>query len=591
MDTHAFLLGALVVLGATVLFVPVAKRLGLGSVLGYLAAGAAIGPFGLGLITDIESMRRFSELGVVLLMFIVGLELLPQRLWELRKPVFGYGSAQVLGTAALMAAGALALGVSAGSAVVVGLGLSLSSTAFALQVLAERNQLTTPQGRHAFAVLLFQDLGVIPMLAIVAALGVSSGQGAGEPMGLTVLKTLGVLAAIFVVGRYLLRTSLRLVASARSQEVFTAAALVIVFGIGVVVESVGMSMALGAFISGVLLADSDYRHELEADLEPFKGLLLGLFFVAVGMSAQLGVLGERAGTVAVLVVAYVALKLLLLYGLARLWGHADGPARTLAIAISQGGEFAFVLFALAQHEGVLASATVDLLVLIVILSMATTPLLLLANDRWGARRRARRQESEAEALPESAGRVVIAGFGRFGQIVGRLLATRGIPFTALDRDPEHIEFLKQFDSRAYFGDCSRLDLLRAAKLDQAEVFVLAIDDVEASMKTAELVRHEFPRLRMLARARNRQHAYRLLALGVEVVQRETFESSLELGRKVLVQVGMPESVAAETVAIFRQHDEELVRRGAKHHEDLGKLKELAAAGRAELESLFRQDVR
>jgi monovalent cation:proton antiporter-2 (CPA2) family protein len=591
MDTHRFLLGALIVLSAAVLSVPLAKRLGLGSVLGYLAAGAVIGPYGLSLIADVDAIRSFSELGVVLLMFLVGLELLPVRLWQMRKPVFGYGSAQVAAASVVFTVAGLLLGNTLPVSLISGLGLSLSSTAFALQVLAERNQLTTAHGRDAFSILLFQDLAIIPMLALVGALGVREAAASDGSVALGIAKTVGIFLILFVLGRYVIKKFFHLVAQARSQEVFTAAALLLIIGVGLLVEVAGMSMAFGAFAAGVLLADSDYRHELEADLEPFKGLLLGLFFVAVGMSVSFGLLVESPLLVVGLVLAYVLVKSLLLYGLARLWAHPRGPALTLAVSISQGGEFAFVLFGLAVGRGIMPERTADLLVLTVTLSMAMTPLLLLGSDRLLARLAKGRALLPSEALPDEASRVVIAGFGRFGQIVGRILALRGVPFTALDRDPQHIEFVRQFGSKVYFGDCSRLDLLRAAKLDRAEVFVLAIDDVETSVKTAALVRHEFPNVRIFARARNRQHAYRLLDLGVPLVSRETFGSSVEVGRDVLVSLGLPVSVADETTRIFRQSDEDLIQKAFKHHADFAKLKELSAQGRKELEGLFQQDMR
>jgi monovalent cation:proton antiporter-2 (CPA2) family protein len=591
MDTHGFLVGAMVVLGAAVISVPLSKRAGLGSVLGYLIAGALIGPYGLALIDGADRMRAFSELGVVLLMFIVGLELLPRRLWEMRKPVFGWGGAQVLGTGALLAVACLAYGLPPAAAVIAGLGLALSSTAFALQVLAERKQLGTSHGKNAFSILLMQDLAVIPMLALVGALGTHEATSS-EASGVWVaLKMLGVFGLIFAVGRYILRWFFKIIAETRSQEVFTAGALLVVFGVGFLVESIGMSMAFGAFVSGVLLADSDYRHELEADIEPFKGILLGLFFVAVGMSVNLGLLASQPLRVLAVVAAYLVLKSSAIYGLGRLIGQRDEPSRTMAFAIAQGGEFGFVLFAEAVRRGVMQQGTADLLTLCITLSMAATPLLFPLNDHVIARLLPKEQHPVDTSLPEQASRVVIAGFGRFGQIVARILALRGIPFTALDQDPKHIDFVKQWGNKVYFGDVSRLDLLRAAKVHEAEVFVLAIDDVEKSVACAKVVREAFPRVKIFARARNRPHAYKLIQLGLTHVERETFACSVEVGRDILNELGFPPTVSEETARIFRAHDEKMVRDAAEHADDFAKLKAIADAGRTELESLFQRDAR
>jgi glutathione-regulated potassium-efflux system ancillary protein KefC len=580
---------ALLFLGAAVVFVPLSKYLGLGSVLGYLAAGAVIRPIALRFV-DVETVRPFSEFGVVLLMFLVGLELLPSRLWQLRRSVFGLGGAQVVLTALIMAGLALALGLGVRPAVVAGMGLALSSTAFALQVLAEKNQLATAHGRHAFAILLFQDLAVIPMISLVGALGTKAAVTTVTTSGWWKMgEAIAVFVGIFFLGRYLLKPIFKVIASTHSQEVFTAATLILVFGVGLIVEEIGMSMAFGAFLAGLLLADSDYRHELEADIEPFKGLLLGLFFLSVGMSVNFHVLVERPLIVLALVVGYTALKLTILFVIGRIAGNPAPGARTMAISISQGGEFAFVLFGLAVKDGVMDAPTADLLVLLVTLSMALTPVLFPLAERLFPKK--------AEVvlgpleLPEESGRVVVAGFGRWGQVIGRVLLTRGIPFTALDKDPAHIEFIKQFGSKVYFGDATRLDLLRAAKVDKAEVFVLAIDNVEESMKCAELVRHEFPELKVLARARNRQHAYRLMGLGITVVGRETFAGSVEMARDLLVELGLPIAVSDETVKIFREKDEELLLAAYQHAGDLEKLKELAAEGRKQLAALFQQDAK
>lgn len=587
----SFLHQALVFLAAAVVAVPLFKKLGLGSVLGYLTAGAVIGPWGAKLVTDVENILHVSELGVVLLLFVIGLELRPSRLWELRRSVFGMGGAQVLLTGSLLAGIGMALGMVPGAAIIAGFGLSLSSTAFALQLLAERNQLTTGYGRLAFGILLFQDLAVIPLLALLPLLGTGPSVST-EPGWLTGLKVVGVLVGVVVAGRYLMRPVFRAVASFHSQELFTATALLVVVGTASLVSAVGLSMALGAFLAGVLLAESEYRHELEADIEPFKGLLLGLFFIAVGMSVSLGLIVEKPLLVGGLVVALVVLKGAVLYGLGRFSLKQDEPALSLGVVISQGGEFAFVLFSLAVSFRVMDRALADLLVVVVGLSMATTPLLYAAHERWLRPRFQKKAEArEFDVAPEEDNPVIIAGFGRVGQVVGRLLRVKRIGFTAIDASPEHIDFMKRFGSKIFYGDASRLDLLRAARADKAKVFVLAIDDIEASVRTAQAVKEHFPHLTIFARARNRVHAYRLLDMGIQRVMRETFAGSLEMAQDVLMVMGLTYSESHRALERLRDHDEELLRETAKFHTDEAKLVEMAARARKELESLFEQDER
>ncbi len=585
----SFLHQAVVFLAATVVAVPLFKRLGLGSVLGYLAAGMVIGPWGAKFITDVESILHFAEFGVVLLLFLIGLELQPSRLWELRRSVFGLGGAQVAASGLLLAAAGLALGLRPSTALVTGLGLSLSSTAFALQLLAEKNELTSDHGRASFGILLFQDLAVIPLLALLPFLGEPTAQAGATPGWVTALKVVAVLAGVVLGGRYVLRPVFRLVASLHSQELFTATALLVVVGTALLVSAVGLSMALGAFLAGVLLADSEYRHELEADIEPFKGLLLGLFFIAVGMSVNVGLIAERPAVVAGLVLGLVALKALVLYGLGRWSLKRNEPSLSLAIVISQGGEFAFVLFSLAVSFRVMDRALADLLVVVVSLSMATTPLLFAAYARWVRPRFQKKVQREFDVAPEEDAPVIIAGFGRVGQVVGRLMSARRIRFTAIDASPEHIDFMRKFGNKIYYGDASRLDLLRAARADKAKIFVLAIDDVEASLRTAETVLQHFPNLTIYARARNRQHTYRLLNLGIKHVMRETFLSSLEMTGDILEELGVRFSDRQAMLQRFREHDEALIQATYKHTGDVEKLTAMAAQARKELESLFEQD--
>lgn len=585
MDSNDFLIHAVVYLGTAVVAVPLCKRLGLGAVLGYLAGGALIGPWALGLIGNVQSMLQFSQLGVVLLLFVIGLELSPRRLWVLRRSVFGLGGVQVLVTAAVFFAAGRLLGLSAGASAIAGFGFALSSTAFALQLLAEKRQLSTGYGRAAFAILLFQDLAVIPVLALLPLLG---GHRAAEGLSwLALLRTLGVIVLVVAGGRLLLRPALRLIALARSQEVFSATTLLIAGGTALLMHLAGLSMGLGAFLAGVLLADSEYRHELEANIEPFKGLLLGLFFIAVGMSVNFGLLIQRPLTVLGLVVGLLAAKYAVIGSLGRWSGMDRKSARKLAAVIAQGGEFAFVVFSVASGAGLLTRALSDLLVLVVTLSMAATPLLVALNERLlSAEDSAPR---DFDAIQDDGSRVIIAGFGRFGQVVARILRAQRMCFTALEINPEQVDFVRKYGSKIYYGDASRLDLLRAAGTEKAKLFVLAIDDPETSLRTARVVHRHFPNVRILARARNREHAFHLLDLGIEVVIRETLYSSLKLSEHVLQALGLSPEESLRRVQTFREYDAQLLLAQQQIHHDEYKL--IASAQRAaqELEALFEAD--
>jgi glutathione-regulated potassium-efflux system ancillary protein KefC/glutathione-regulated potassium-efflux system protein KefB len=583
-----FLQEAVVFLAAAVIAVPLSRRLGVGAVLGYLVAGLLIGPSVLGFISDVDNILHFAELGVVLLLFVIGLELQPTRLWALRRSVFGLGTVQVTITALLLALTAIALGVPPIAAAIAGSALSLSSTAFALQLLAEKNQLTTQHGRASFAILLFQDLAAIPLLALIPLLGA----GLAVPQlwdATSVAKMVAVLAIVAGGGRWLLRPLLRIAASSANREVFIAAALLVVMGTALLMQHVGLSMALGSFLAGVLLADSEYRHELEADIEPFKGLLLGLFFIAVGMSVDLDLVVRAPWTVLGLVLGLVAVKSVVLYGIARFAGQSRGTAVNLALYISQGGEFAFVLFGLAANTGAMHKPLADLLVVVVSASLVVTPLLVTLNDRIlkiGCRSGKPR---EFDAIESRDNPVIIAGFGRVGQVVARILRTQKIPFTALEANFEQVDFVRKYGNKIYFGDASRLDLLHAAGAGQAKIFVLAIDDVEASFKTAQMVKAHYPHLKIYARARNRMHAYQLMDLGVTVLMRETFLSSLELARDVLVGLGQSTAEADEIARRFRAHDEELLDRQRVVRHDEEQLIATSRQARDELERLFEQD--
>lgn len=577
-----------VFLAAAVIAVPLFRRLGFGSVLGYLAAGVAIGPDGLALVTNVDNILHFAEIGVVLLLFVIGLELQPSRLWVLRHSVFGLGLAQVLACALPLGVAAWWYGLAPVPAALVGAGLALSSTAFVLQLLAERGQLRTRHGRASFSILLFQDLAVLPLLAAVPLLAAGSAGLEPGPLLLDAAATVAVLVAIVAGGRLLLRPVFRAVASARTQEIFTATVLLVVLGSALAMDAVGVSMGLGAFLAGVLLADSEFRHEIEANIEPFKGLLLGLFFIAVGMSADLDVVASRPAAVIGLAAGLLAVKGAVIFALARAWGMRPVTAWALAAALPQGGEFGFVLFSAAVAHGLLPEATADLLVAVVTLSMAVTPLLVLLNERVIAPRLEREPVRPFDTV-EAGAPVVIVGFGRFGQIVGRMLQVARIPFTALEANPSQVDFVRRYGNRIHYGDATRLDLLRAAHVEHARAFVLAVDDVEASVRIAEILRRHFPRVPVYARARNRQHAHRLMDLGAKAIVRETFASSLELGEHLLLGLGWAPADAREAAARFRAHDERtLAQQYALRHDEQALLQSVREAA-AELENLFEAD--
>jgi monovalent cation:proton antiporter-2 (CPA2) family protein len=577
-------------LAAAIVAVPLFKRLGLGSVLGYLAAGAVIGPFALGLIQKVEEKMQLAEFGVVLLLFLIGLELAPARLWKMRGTVFGLGGAQMLVTGLALSGAGLALGLGWAPALVVGIALSLSSTAFVLQMLAERNELATAHGRSAFGILLFQDLAAIPMLAIVPALAGQGGVATGNPW-LKALTIAGVFAGLVLTGRYLMRPLFKIIASARTQELTTALALLVVVGTALLMHEVGLSMALGAFLAGVLLAESEYRHELEADIEPFKGLLLGLFFTTVGMSVDFSLVVRSPGTVLGLVLGLTATKLGAMYLVARITGHEGGTVNRLAISLSQGGEFAFVIFGVAERSGVIHSPLMNLLVVVVSLSMVLTPLLMLLYDRWAARVKARTPQRPFDEIDGGEAQVIIAGFGRFGQIVARLLRANRISFTALEINTAQVDFVRRFGSKVYYGDASRLDLLRAAKTDKARLLVLAIDDPERSVLTAKTVLQHFPHVKIIARARNRAHVYALMALGIQNVIREAFHSSLLAGQMTLEELGLSPVDARETVRKFQEYDEEVLLQQFKFRDDEKALIATAQQSTKDLEKIFEQDAR
>ena len=512
----SWLINSLIYLGAAVVAVPFSKALGLGSIIGYLAAGMAIGPWGLGLVTNVQDILHFAEFGVVLMLFLVGLELEPKRLWSMRRPIFGWGSAQVMGCAAIlfMALWASSLFVPAVStalggwktALVAALGLALSSTAIALQVMGERNLLPTSSGQAGFSILLFQDVAAIPILALIPLLGVTqevNEASSGVDIAYSAIKVIAIITGIVIGGRLLLRPIFRWIARSKTPEIFTAASLLLVVGIAALMLFVGLSMALGAFLAGVLLAESEYRRELETDIEPFKGLLLGLFFIAVGMSIDFSVIINSPWLIAGVLIAFIAIKFVVIYGITRLMDVPFQERPVLTLLLAQGGEFAFVVFQAAAGAKVFSSETASLLIGVVALSMLISPLILIAIDKlWLPRYANCGVEQPDEISEQQVAPIIIAGFGRYGQIVARLLLAQDIPTTVLDHDAEMIDTARRFGYRVFYGDATRLDLLRTAGAATAQIFVIAVDDVEQSLAIVDLAKEHFPKLQLVVRARD-----------------------------------------------------------------------------------------
>jgi glutathione-regulated potassium-efflux system ancillary protein KefC len=551
---HDFLVQASLYFAAAVVAVMAAHRLGLGSVAGYLLAGIVIGPWGLKLVGEPQAIRAFAELGVVMLLFVIGLELEPQRLWSMRAKLLGLGLAQVLGTIAAIVLLALAAGVDMRVAFIAGMALSLSSTALALQPLTERSALGTQGGQATFAVLLFQDLAVIPMLAALPVLSTQGGWSgfSWQGAGFALVAVVGTL----VLGHFIARPIFRHIARTRLREIFTAFALLLVLGIALLFEAAGLSMALGAFLAGVLLAESEYRHEIEAAIEPFKGLLLGLFFIAVGMSVDFSVLRERPWLVAGLIVGLFLLKGAVLWMIAK---HARLPRSQqplFILLLAQGGEFAFVLLGLAAENGAVPYQSAQAMTLAVALSMLATPFLLVLHDRVIAPRFTDPAAERPADIPEPS-RVIIAGLGRVGQVVARILNASGYQPTVLDDKPDHVEASRKFGFRVFYGDATRLDLLHAAGAGSADLLVITLDDPDATTRLARTARTHFPRLRIVARAHDMRHMFELRDLGVELVERETWLSALKLGELTLAAVSGDGERAGRAAGLFAEHDLEV----------------------------------
>jgi len=589
----AWLINSFIYLSAAVIAVPLSKAVGLGSIIGYLAAGIAIGPWGLGLVTNVEDILHFAEFGVVLMLFLIGLELEPKRLWSLRRPIFGWGSAQVLGCALVLTVAAMAFGVSWRVALVAGLGLALSSTAIALQVMGERNLLPTSSGQASFSILLFQDVAAIPILALMPLLGIISAENeAVAPVNhaLQAIKIVAVIAGIILGGRLLMRPLFRWIARSKTPEIFTAASLLLVVGIAGLMQRVGLSMALGAFLAGVLLAESEYRRELETDIEPFKGLLLGLFFIAVGMSIDFGVLLQSPGLMAAIVVGFLVVKGVVIYWVARSMHVPFQERPVFTLLLAQGGEFAFVVFQAAAGANVFPAQTASLLIGAVAVSMLVSPLMLVAIDKLLLPRYARLGKTTLEEISEpQEAPIVIAGFGRYGQIIARMMLAQGIPCTVLDHDVEMIEAARSFGYRVFYGDATRLDLLRTAGAAQAKILVVAVDDVDQSLEIVDLAREHFPHLEIVARARDVTHWNKLRDRGVMRVERELFESSLRSARSVLELLGHGAHEARQTAMRFRQHNLELFEKLHPHYKDRAKLIAVVKQGRQQLEEQMAQE--
>ena len=584
MTTESLLINALYYLAAAVIAVPLFKALGLGSILGYLFAGIVLGPGVLGLVHEPEEVLHFAEYGVILLLFLIGLELAPEKLWTMRNQILITGGSQLLLSALLLGGFMLLLNLDTAPAVVLGLTLGLSSTAFAIQLMSEEHILATPLGRKGFAILLLQDLAVIPVLLLVGLLAQAGSGPDGPPWYIG----LAAVAGVLVFGQFGLNRVLRFVADSQSREVMTAASLLIVIGVAVLMDIVGLSMGLGAFLAGIMLANSNYRHQLESDIEPFKGILLGLFFIAVGMSINLDLL--RAAPLLMLGAALglVLLKTLVIVAILRLQRISWREGFQLGLMLSQGGEFAFVVLSQAAGVGLFNGELADRVTLVVGLSMAlTSPLVAMHRRLWHCRSKS--QPDQDVHWDSHEPEVIIAGFGRFGQVIGRMLTASHIPFTALDKNSAHVEFVQQFGNRLFYGDLTRRDILDSAGVREAKILVVAADDREQSLKIIELARELNPGIRIVARAIDRFHAYELHTRKVDSVIRETFPSSLEAATSTLEYLGFTEFQALAMKERFRQHDEALLQRSVEHKDDLSELLNIAREGRKELQTLFEED--
>jgi monovalent cation:proton antiporter-2 (CPA2) family protein len=583
MEGGGFFYQALIYLAAAVISVPIAKRLGLGSVLGYLIAGIIIGPYVIGLVGEEgQDVMHIAEFGVVMMLFLIGLELQPSLLWKLRGPILGVGGLQVGVTALAVMALGIIFGLSWQMSLAAGLILAMSSTAIVMQTLTEKGLLKTSGGQYSFSVLLFQDIAVIPILALMPLLAVSPasrGASAGEshaalnwidglPIWGQTLAVLGVVTAIVFAGKYFITPVFRFIARTKLREIFTAAALLLVVGIAVLMSKVGLSPALGTFLAGVVLAQSEFRHELESDIEPFKGLLLGLFFIAVGASVDFRLIGSEPMLIAGLVAALVAVKFLVLFGIGKAFRMGLDHNLLFAFALAQGGEFAFVLFSFAVQNHVLTTDVANPLIAAVAMSMALTPLIMLVNEKliqpnFGTLEKVERED---DAIEEK-NKVIIAGFGRMGSIIGRFLRANNLQATFLDIDADNVDLLRKLGLKVFYGDASRVDLLRAAGAEEAELLIIAVDEPAKTIEIVETAKKHFPHLRILARSHSYLDAYELFDLGVEQVYRETFDTALRIGADALTIMGQRAFKVSRASLTFRKHNERLIREMAHHRKD------------------------
>ncbi|MBN9669113.1 monovalent cation:proton antiporter-2 (CPA2) family protein [Roseibium aggregatum] len=556
-EAPPFFAESIVFLAATVVAVPIAKRLGLGSVVGYLAAGAVIGPHGLKLLGSGEEVLDVAELGVVLLLFVIGLELEAKKLWSMKRDIFGLGTAQVLMTGITLFAFTRLLGLAHSTALVAGFGLALSSTAFALQILQERGQLSSPYGQRAFGILLLQDISIVPLLAMVAILAPGEGPSTYSEIAREISIVLGAVAAVIIAGRYLVSPIFLLLAASRAREVMLTAALLVALGSAGIMHFAGLSMALGAFLAGVLMAESSFRHTLEADIEPFRSLLMGLFFVAVGMSLDIHLVADKWPLVAVGVVAVMTIKGIFLWALARATGSPNSDALRIAVTLPQGGEFAFVLFTAAVGNSILDYETANLLIAIVILTMLFTPVACLGLDTLAARVKARGVENPSiETFEEAAPTVLVIGFGRFGMVVAQILTSEGLEITAIDNRPDRIDYARKQGYKVYYGDATRADVLAAAGAGKATLVAMCVENDKVMGKAIDLIREDFPGAKIFCRATDRAHALDLTKRGVDFQVRETFESSVFFGRAALEVLGTPVDRIDQIEEDVRRRDEE-----------------------------------
>ena len=583
----SLLLEIIIFLGAALLLVPLGKKLGIATVLGYLFTGMLLGPSVLNIASNPDDMMHLAEFGVILLMFLIGLELRPQRLWEMRQSIFVMGSLQVIiSGVVLMATVLLLLQQSLSASFVIGFALALSSTAFVLQLLNEKQQLNTTHGQQSFSILLFQDIAAIPLIAVIPVLAGESSTHHGIAYFAAIVAT---FTGLFLFSRYVMRPFFRFVAKSGATELITAVGLFIVLGVVLLMNTLGISTTLGAFLTGVLLADSEFRHELEASIAPFKGLLLGLFFMTVGMSMPLSLLLDMPLMIIGSALLLILIKASVMTAVARFKNYSWSNSLIIATCLAQGGEFAFVVSNFAKSEKVITAAILEPITLIVTLSMVLTPILFWFVSSWLVPRLNKNSKPQYDEIPDQHPALIIAGFGRFGQIIARLAHMQHFPFTAIDNNLQRIDFVRRYGGTLYYGDVTHPDLLRSAGIETAQVFVLAIDDVEASMNVARHIRLNYPNISLLVRARDRHHIHLLRDLGVHHIWRETYLSSLDMAYQTLCELGVSQDQAQGSVKLFRDYDEQLLIRQQHIYTDEKKVFESYRDFLGELEHLFESD--